>query len=186
MPSAGKPGCQLGRRLNDLGERIFLDPAPALIVSQNILLHRCHASVCLARAARSGGIYERGFLAHIFHLFEMLGAAVGSWNKSCLLKIQSYGSLVGDRRGRAVVHLLGCDAESSAEIWAATGADAASAEVKPPSPCPLWCNLGITALEKAPKVIPKVVSGKPGPQGWVGAPGSCAVRQPRALAPLWC
>lgn len=116
----------------------------------------------------------------------MLGAAVGSWNKSCLLKIQSYGSLVGDRRGRAVVHLLGCDAESSAEIWAAGGVDAASAEVKPPSPCPLWCNLGISALEKAPKVIPKVVSGKPGPQGWVGAPGSCAVRQPRALAPLWC
>lgn len=137
MPSAGKPGCQLGRRLNDLGERIFLDPAPALIVSQNISLHRCHASVCLARTVRSGGIYERGFLAHIFHLFEMLGTAVGSWNKSCLLKMQSYVSPVRARRERAVVHLLGCDAESSAEIWAPAGVDAASTEVRPPSPCPL-------------------------------------------------
>lgn len=66
-----------------LSERIFLDPDPALIVSQNILLHECHASVCLACPELSRGIYE-WFFAHIFHLFEMLGAVLDTGtNPSC-------------------------------------------------------------------------------------------------------
>lgn len=72
MPPGRRAACLLVFPLLCLRESIFLDLDPALIVSRNILLHECHASVCLAGPELSRGIYE-WFFAHIFHLFEMLG-----------------------------------------------------------------------------------------------------------------
>lgn len=55
-----------------LPKRIFLEPDPTLIVSQNVLLHECHTSVCLACLELSRGIYEWGFLRIFFTFLKCL------------------------------------------------------------------------------------------------------------------